>query len=149
MNRKNESPPRQRVYNIRIQDRRTRTGWIWSTKLVSAVRAAILSVSGRPWRKTAEVICPMVDHISSTAARMTFINPPWPSLNLQPELVIDDDRAVDEETAVLGQLHMHPIHRSWRRTEEVVGVPKVAAPVTRTLEARERRIRLGRLLPGI
>src|SRR5438093_7748975 len=149
MNRQKERPPRQRVYDIRIHDRRTRTGWIWSTKLVSAVRAAILSVSGRPWRKTAEVICPMIDHISSTAARMTFINPPWPSLNLQPELVIDDDRAVDEETAVLGQLHMYPIHRSRRRAEEVVGVPKVTAPVARALEARQRRSGLSGLLPGI
>src|SRR5437867_5447981 len=76
MKRKNERPPRQRVYDIRIHDRRTRTGWIWSTKLVSAVRAAILSVNGRPWRNTAEVICPRTDHISSTAARMTFMNPP-------------------------------------------------------------------------
>src|SRR5438094_2455787 len=149
MKRKNERPPRHSVYDMRIQDRRTRTGWMWSTKLVSAVRAAILSVIGRPWRNTAEVICPMTDHISSTAARMTFMNPPVPALSLQPEFVINDDRAVDEKPAVLGQLDMDPVHWTRRRTEEIVGIPKIAAAMAGALEARQSRIGLGGMLTGV
>jgi hypothetical protein len=64
------------VYDIRIQERRTRTGWMWRKKLVRAVRAAILSVSGRPWRKTEPTIWPMTENISSSAARITVMNPP-------------------------------------------------------------------------
>src|SRR5438309_10161645 len=58
MKRKNERPPRHRVYDTRMADFFTRTGWMCRKKLVSAVRAATLSVVGRPWRKIDPQIWP-------------------------------------------------------------------------------------------
>src|ERR1700737_1568369 len=122
---------------------------MWRTKLVSAVRAAILSVSGRPWRKTDPTICSRTAHISSTAPRMTFMNPPGCLLDLQAVVMIHDDRAVDVQFAVFGHFDVHPVHRARRRAEEVVGVAEIAAAMAGALEAGQDRVLLGRLLTGV
>src|SRR5207244_2097612 len=45
------------VYETRIADFLTRTGWMCRKKLVSAERAATLSVVGSPWRKMDPQTC--------------------------------------------------------------------------------------------
>src|SRR3982074_3777323 len=100
---------------------------MWRTKLVRAVRAAILSVSGNPCRNTAPTICSITEKTSSTAARMTLMNPP--RSDFQAETPVHDDRPVNVELAVPRYFHVNPVHGPWRRPEEVDRVPIIPAAV--------------------
>src|SRR3989442_3972155 len=91
----------------------------------------------------------MTANISSSAARITVMNPPVSWSDFQAERAIHDNGAVDQQFPIRGHLEVDAVHRPGRRSKEVDGVAEVAAAVARALEAGERGVRPGRLLAGI
>src|SRR5580704_16252627 len=156
MNRKNERPPRQSVYDTRTADFLTRTGWMCRKKLVSAVRAATLSLVGRPWRNTDPQSCAtnartgfaesgvaLTDRVPSYAQPASSSDPEGLAVALLGvdqqaplwRLVVpgstgrDKRCPVDRKKSVGCDLDVHPVHGPRRRPVEVRRIDEVPAAV--------------------
>src|SRR5579864_2708066 len=63
--------------------------------------------------------------------------------------MIDDDRPIDKELAVGGELNGDAVHGPRRRAVEIVSIPEIAAAMARAFESWHDGVRLGRLVPGV